>query len=129
MPAQIGNLSFSPHSPQLADNRVVTQAPSANPVATIGGPGKFNLPQNAIIAHGSLFIADTGFNRVYVWRNIADAVSGKSADVVLGKTGADATPLQLKDALFWPVGLAFDGSYLWVGEFKFGNRLLRFSVR
>lgn len=109
--------------------RVSELSSSASPVATIGGRGSFNLPQNAIIAHGSLFIADTGFNRVHVWENIADAVSGKSPDVVLGRTGADATPLQLKDALFWPVGLAYDGSYLWVGEFKFGNRLLRFSVR
>jgi hypothetical protein len=28
MPAQIGNLSPAPHSPQLPDNRLVTQAPS-----------------------------------------------------------------------------------------------------
>jgi len=109
--------------------RVAGLSSSANPIATIGGRGNFNLPQNAIISHGSLFVADTGFNRVHIWKNIASAISRKSPDVVLGRTGVDITPLQLKDSLFWPVGLAFDGSYLWVGEFKFGNRLLRFSVR
>jgi len=109
--------------------RVSGLSSSTSPVATVGGRGSFNLPQNAIIAHGSLFIADTGFNRVHIWKNIADAISDKSPDVVLGKGGPDAAPLQLKDALFWPVGLAYDGSYLWVGEFKFGNRLLRFCVK
>ena len=109
--------------------RVAELSANAKPVVTIGGPGKFNLPQNAIVARGSLFVADTNFNRVHIWKEIADAISGKSADVILGKGEPGAAPLQLKDALFWPAGLAFDGSYLWVGEFKFGNRLLRFSVR
>ena len=109
--------------------RVAELAANARPVATIGGPGKFNLPQHAIAAQGSLFIADTCFNRVHIWKHITDAISGKPADVVLGKGDPDAPPRQLKDAFFWPAGLAFDGSYLWVGEFKFGNRLLRFSVR
>jgi hypothetical protein len=109
--------------------RVAELSTNARPVATIGGPGKFNLPQSAIVAGGGLFIADTCFNRVHIWEKITDAISGKSADVILGKGGPDVPPLQRKDALFWPAGLAFDGSYLWVGEFKFGNRLLRFSVR
>jgi len=119
--------SLSTHSVLVF--RVAELSTNARPAATIGGPGKFNLPQNAIVAKGSLFIADTNFNRVHIWKNIAEAISGKGADVVLGKGGPGVSPLQLKDALFWPAGLAFDGSYLWVGEFKFGNRMLRFSVR
>lgn len=109
--------------------RVAELSENAGPVAGIGGQGKFNLPQNAIVSKGSLFIADTNFNRVHIWKDINQTISGKDADVVLGKGGPNTSPLQLKDALFWPAGLAFDGSYLWVGEFKFGNRLLRFSVK
>lgn len=108
--------------------RVADLSASTRPAA-IGGVGTFNLPQNAIVTQGSLFIADTGFNQVHVWKNVADAIAGKGPDVILGKGGQGTPPLQLKDALFWPAGLAFDGSYLWVGEFKFSGRLLRFSVQ
>jgi hypothetical protein len=99
----------------------------------IGGHGVFNQPQNAILSRGSLFVADTGYNRVHIWKYVSDAVVGKAADVILSNniwnvSGPDYPPLRLQNALFWPAGLAFDGSYLWVGEFKFGDRILRFSV-
>jgi hypothetical protein len=96
---------------------------------SVGGRGTFNLPQNAIVAQGRLFVGDTGFNRVQIWSDLTEAINGRSPDVILGKGGPDSSPLALRDALFWPAGLAFDGSYLWVGEFKFSFRLLRFSVR
>lgn len=108
---------------------------NAKPVATIGGPRhpnvllSFNLPQDAIASHGSLFVADSGFNRVYIWKKISDAVNGKLPDVELGKGGVGVPPLALKGGFFNPAGIAFDGSYLWVGEFKFSFRLLRFSVK
>lgn len=89
---------------------------------------RFNLPLDAIVFQGSLFVADTGFNRVVAWRSIKDATSGKAADVILGENGLEDTKPEIgRDKLFWPAGLAFDGSYLWVGEFKFSNRILRFS--
>jgi hypothetical protein len=48
--------------------------------------------------------------------------------VVLGeKDLEDTTPEIGKDKLFWPAGISFDGNYLWVGEFKFSGRILRFS--
>ncbi|MBI2130650.1 hypothetical protein HYU10_02660 [Candidatus Woesearchaeota archaeon] len=88
-----------------------------------------NLPQGILASGGYLFIADTGFNRVMVWDSIDDAVSGKSPDVVLGEENLDDTLPEIgRDKLFWPAGLAFDGSYLWAGEFKFSGRILRFSV-
>jgi hypothetical protein len=91
---------------------------------------RFNLPQNAIVFQGSLFIADTCFNRVIVWRNIEDAIKGKENYVILGEDSlADIQPEIGRNKLFWPSGLAFDGSFLWIGEFKFSGRLLRFSVR
>jgi hypothetical protein len=65
-------------------------------VASIGGPGKFNLPANAIVAKGNLFIADTSFSRVHIWKNISEALAGRDPDVVLGKGGPDASPSSLK---------------------------------
>jgi hypothetical protein len=103
---------------------------SSNPSPIVlGGPGKFNLPQGALIANGHLFVGDTGFNRVLIWKNIEDAIAGKNADVILGAEAlTDTNPEIGKNKLFWPAIPTFDGSYLWVSEFKFSERLLRFSV-
>jgi len=93
---------------------------------------RFNLPQGAIVSGGYLFIGDTGTNRVLVWKKVQDALAGKKADVTLGVTKRverveEATPEIGKNKLFWPAIPYFDGSYLWLGEFKFSGRLLRFS--
>lgn len=95
----------------------------ADPVS-VGGQGVFNLPQGAEVADGHLFIGDTNFSYVHVWEDIADALAGKPAEIKLGQGG---DPMIGIDTLFWPAVPAFDGSYLWVGEFKFSGRLLRFS--
>lgn len=103
---------------------------SAKPLVVLGGPGKFNLPQGALISQGHLFVGDTGFNRVLIWKNIEDAIAGKGADVILGAENLSDTNAEIgRNKLFWPAVPAFDGSYLWIGEFKFSERLLRFSVK
>ena len=89
--------------------------------------GMFNLPQGVLVYDDHLFVGDTGFNAVHIWTDIKDALDGKVADIFLGEKGR--TPKIGGDTLFWPATLAFDGSYLWVGEFKFSERLLRFSVK
>jgi hypothetical protein len=95
-----------------------------------GRYSRFNLPMGATVFKGSLFIADTSFNRVIAWRSIGDAIAGAENYVILGEESlADIQPEIGRNKLFWPAGLAFDGSFLWVGEFKFSGRLLRFSVR
>lgn len=88
---------------------------------------EFNLPQGVFIYESSLFVANTNHNVIHIWENIEDAINGKSADIMLGEKSR--VPQIGKDKLFWPTGITFDGSYLWVGEFKFSERLLRFSVR
>ncbi|HDO19370.1 MAG TPA: hypothetical protein ENG74_01450 [Thermoplasmatales archaeon] len=102
---------------------------NGTPIATIGGPGKMNLPQHATVKHEMLFVADTCNNRILVWNSIEEALSGKwPPDAVLGKPSLeDAQPAIGKKSLFFPGAVSFDGSYLWVGEFKFSNRILRFS--
>lgn len=107
---------------------------SSNSQPIMLSTGKFNLPQTAVIFHNHLFVGDTGFDRVLIWEDIEDAVAGKSADVIFGDTRSDVNPDDVRpeigrNKLFMPANLAFDGSYLWVGEFKFSERLLRFSVQ
>ncbi|NQT67235.1 MAG: hypothetical protein HQ569_06635 [Actinobacteria bacterium] len=89
--------------------------------------GMFNLPQGVLVYDDYLFVGDTGLNAVHIWTDIKDALDGKAADIFLGEKGP--TPKIGSGDLFWPATLAFDGSYLWVGEFKFSERLLRFSVQ
>lgn len=109
--------------------RVADLSPNVLPTI-IAGPGRFSLPHSAIVVRGYLFVADTGNNRVLVWRNIEDALAGKwPPDVILGKNDLDDTGMEIgQNKLFMPAALSFDGSYLWVGERKFSNRLLRFSL-
>jgi len=109
--------------------RVADLAPGTEPIASIGGHNLTNLPHSATASHGHLFIADTNFNRVLVWKNIEEAISGKwPPDVILGKESLyDYQPGIGRNKLFLPAGICFDGSYLWVGEVKFSTRILRFS--
>ncbi|MFH1801495.1 MAG: hypothetical protein ABH804_01535 [archaeon] len=88
--------------------------------------GMFNLPQGVLVYDGHLFVGDTGFNAVHIWTDIEDALLGEQADIFLGEKGR--IPSTKEGKLFWSTSLAYDGSYLWVGEFKFSERLLRFSV-
>lgn len=95
---------------------------------TVGGRGDFNLPQSAAVAEGHFFIADTSWSRVLVWNDTEDALSGRDADIILGEDNLSDTKQEIgRNKLYWPASLSFDGIYLWVGEFKFSERLLRFS--
>lgn len=108
---------------------VATLSSSAKPQG-ISGTGKFNLPQSASVVAGQLFVADTSFNRTLIWKDIKNALAGKQADIILGaKTLTDQTPEIGTDKQFMPAAIAFDGSYLWVGEFKFSERLVRYRVK
>lgn len=93
---------------------------------------RFNLPQSATIGHNMLFVADTGFERLIIWNDIEKALNGQAPDLIYGYQNAEADvdavkPAIGQDKLFWPSNPCFDGKYLWLGEFKFSERLLRFS--
>jgi hypothetical protein len=105
--------------------RVAELSNSAVPT-TVGGVGRFNLPQHTLVSQGRLFVADTGFNRVHGWNRIEDALAGRPADAVMGSSDLRRPEIG-RNSLFWPGAVAFDGLYLWVGEFKFSGRLLRFT--
>ncbi|MBM4185497.1 MAG: hypothetical protein FJ207_14975 [Gemmatimonadetes bacterium] len=98
--------------------------------ASVGGSPMFNLPEDAQVSRGSLFVASTPNNVVHVWRDAATAATGLPAEIILGAASATPVPPPTIGAstFFWPGAVAWDGSYLWVGEFKFSNRVLRFTA-
>ena len=95
-----------------------------------GGAGwRMNLPGAAMTIGERLLVADTVFGRVLGWDSIDAAVRGDAPTLILGDARIDDTVPEIgRDKLFWPAALAFDGAYLWVGEFKFSVRLLRYSL-
>lgn len=96
----------------------------------LGGRGQFNLPGECLIAGGRLYVANRGFNRVDVWERVEDAMAGRPADALLGADDAsDRGPGIGRNQLFMPGSIAWGGGYLWVGEFKFSTRILRYSPR
>lgn len=95
----------------------------------VGPPGLFNLPASAYASSGRLFVADQSNNRVEVWSDIQTALAGREPDLVLGEMNlTDTTPEIGRNKTFYPASVFHDGKYLWVGEFKFSGRLLRFSA-
>ena len=106
----------------------VDQIASSGTPTSVGGSGVFNLPEGVTVDGGHLFVADTGNSQILVWQNTADAIAGRSADVILGASGvSDTQPEITKNQMFWPAAASFDGDYLWVGERKFSGRLIRLS--
>jgi hypothetical protein len=94
----------------------------------LSGRGILNLPGHAIATEGRLFVADRNNHRVQVWNKIEDAFAGIPADAYLGAADAnDRTAGLSAKKLFMPSSLVMAGGYLWVGEFKFSSRILRYT--
>jgi len=107
--------------------RVSELSSRAEPI-TLGGRGQFNLPSECLIAEGRLFVCNRSFNRVDVWDRVEDALAGRLPDALLGAADeSDRQPAIGRNQLFMPGSVAWGGGYLWVGEFKFSTRILRFS--
>ena len=108
-----------------------TQEPDLILGSKIGdiGPLRFEGPAGVVAYDDKLFVADNGNNRVLIWSRFPTKATDQP-DIVLGqKDFYSKYPSNTQDGLFLPMHLAFDGHYLWVGEFKWSDRLLRFSVK
>ena len=93
---------------------------------------RMNLPQHALVYNGMLLVGDTNFNRVQIWNSVERAMQDDAPDIVIGAKKIQEIPTieqNGQDTLSWPACLAFDGSHLWVGGFKFNHRLMRFDVK
>ena len=110
----------------VAGNAVTKGAIGGSPSSSV----QFNLPAQAIYAHGKIMVADTSFNRVHVWDSLDTALTGAAPDAILGQKDASGKePTKAQDGLFMPAKVCFDGKSLFVGEFKFSGRLLKYEGR
>ena len=89
-----------------------------------------NLPQDALSIGEALYVADTSFHRVLYWSSITSAMSGAAPDAFVGTgtSASDNRPGQSETEFRWPASLWVANGYLWVGERKFGHRVLRFAL-
>jgi hypothetical protein len=89
-----------------------------------------NLPADAMTSGEALFVADTSFHRVLYWSSISSAMSGSSPSAFIG-TGSDTSdkrPALSETETRWPSSVWVADGYLWVGERKFGHRVLRYNL-
>lgn len=103
-------------------------AGNLTPWKTINTPGLLNLPAEATTYNGALAIANNSFNSVLLWQDINQA--GNTASVVaLGQSSwQEHQPAIGQNRLFMPSAVCFHDNQLWVGEFKFSSRVLRFTT-
>jgi hypothetical protein len=108
---------------------IQTNGSAATVYATIkrGANIQLNLPSSARTYGDKLFVVDGGFNRVLIWNTILKANNGDEADTIIGQNNINETkPKKAKNGLFWPYHIHFNGRDLWIGEYKFSGRLVRF---
>lgn len=107
-----------------------------------------------VTKEGKVIVADTGFGRVLIWNSITDAVNEGNTNtksesrVELGYgsnyydifqvlnadtssnphlMNSDPIPNNSANTFFRPCSLAYDGTYLWVGDFKFSGGIKRIN--
>ena len=107
---------------------VSTLKQDANPMGNIAYA--MNLPADAITSGESIFVADTSFHRVLFWSSITSAMSGSNPTAIIGagSDSSDKRPALTESETRWPASVWVADGYLWVGERKFGHRVLRFNL-
>jgi hypothetical protein len=114
-------------SPHILAWSVASLGQNVAPSGTVGY--RMNLPQDALVANGVLYVADTSYHRILAWNSISAALAGASPDAFLGATSSsDVTPAHSATDVRWPASLWVANGYLWVGERKFGHRILRYAL-
>jgi hypothetical protein len=88
---------------------------------------QLNLPSSGITFNNSFALANNSNNSVLIWKNVEEA-GDASKVIVLGQQSLTQTaPGVGINKLHFPGSLAAYGNNLWVGEFKFSSRILKFS--
>jgi len=102
---------------------VVDVTTTANPQAL---PVRVNLPNQAKFLPFGFGIADTSFHRVQIWNSLDDAIAGQDPAQIIGGDIGDR-PQTTRDRFYFPASLEVVAGHLYVGEFKFSNRIVAFS--
>ncbi len=82
-----------------------------------------NLPNDVLMADDHLFVASTVANTILSWEHVEDGIAGHPPDKILGASKMDTPPGHGNGLLFWPGALDYENGVLWIGEFKFSDRL------
>lgn len=103
----------------------------------------WGLSQAIVTSDGKLIASDMQDDRVIIWYDIDGAINETATPTILGhgenaydandtipgvNAAHDMSEANFADTICMPKSLAYDGCNLWVGEFKFGNRMLRFAA-
>ena len=85
--------------------------------------GHNSFPQSAVFTDIGFFISQQADNQVLGWDSIESALAGMNPKIILGngKGTKAADSIKMANAIGW------DGTHLWVGEFKFSTRILGFK--
>ena len=102
---------------------VVDVTTTASPQAL---PVRVNLPNQAKFLPFGFGIADTSFHRVQIWNSLDDALAGQDPAQIIGGELGDR-PQTTSDRFYFPASLEVVAGHLYVGEFKFSNRIVAFS--
>lgn len=115
-------------SPHILVWDVATLKQGSTTLGTVGY--QMNLPQDAFILNGALYVADTSFHRVLYWSSITAAMAGGAPDGTIGagSSTSDIQPGQSDSEVRWPASIWVENGYLWVSERKFGHRVLRYKL-
>ncbi|MDY4516110.1 MAG: hypothetical protein SPD93_06390 [Lachnospiraceae bacterium] len=98
---------------------------------------------SVITDDGKFIVCEGAEYEVIIWNSVQDAIDGASPVSIIGRGESeydfdsqagiygyhDRRLQTYKDSLAMPYYLTYDGTNLWVGEFKFSNRLLRFNLK
>ena len=115
------------NAPHVLAWSVTSLGQNVAPSGTVGY--QMNLPQDALVSNGVLYVADTSYHRILAWNSISSALAGASPDAFLGATSStDTSPAHSATDVRWPASLWVANGYLWVGERKFGHRVLRYAL-
>lgn len=119
-----------PGSPRAADFVLgQTDFGSGGTNAGQSGPNPIgmNQPKGLVIHNGSLFVSDTGNNRVMVWTHVPSSTA-EPAQAVLGQADLNSNAATLSaSGLQTPLGLCATGNSLFVVDYSH-SRVVRFSL-
>lgn len=112
-----------------AAETVLGQADFTSHIAAVTQSGMYNPFDLAIDIHGTLWVADTGNNRILRFDAAASKANGANADGVLGQTDFTSNTWAITQSrMFWPVGVTVDTQgTLWVVDTD-NIRILRFDT-
>jgi uncharacterized protein (TIGR03437 family) len=101
--------------------------PANNPTYPVACNATLNFPRYALNAGGRVVVSDGGNDRLLVWDK-TPPTTGSTADTILGQVGGDIDESTAgADSLATPLGLAWDGTNLYVAD-TYNLRVLAFTI-